>query len=330
MRIRSLVVLALTSSAIALQGTVPAHAATRLVSFGAYVQPGPGVCTSISHIDAVHAFELSGCLAGKLSSDRIYYKWDPATFAASTKEATDCQERRRPHISFRPLLPGVNPKPVPWATIADGSQDAVIDAFATKLIEITSDQHPRCRPWVTFNHEADNDAIGGYSGYDLGTPAEFAAAWRHLYDRLATDGVNRIRRVLVLDSWAYKGAVPASFDPGAGYVDLYATDAFNRPFCVGGTWQALSVIDGPALAYATAHGKPLLLSEWASEADPNDAARRSAWITDAGTWIKANPVIAAVQYWNGSDGACDYQLNQDASSMAVMTSMANDSYFGDR
>jgi hypothetical protein len=329
MRVRRLVVLVLTSSALILQaGGGAARAGSDLAMFGAYVQPGSRPCTAVSHIDAVHEFEASDCLGRHLSSDRIYYRWDPATFAASTKEAADCAEGRKPHLSFRPLIPGDPLQPVPWSRIARGDEDGVIDQFAATLRKISSLQpRPRCRPWVTFNHEADLDVNGGYSGWNLGTPAQFVAAWRHFYARLAADGVRRIRRVLVLDSWAYKGNTPAAYDPGPEWVDDYAVDGFNRPFCKTGTWQPLSVIDGPALAYATAHVKPLLLTEWASEADPADKTRRSEWIGDAWTWIKANPVIRGIQYWNGSDGGCDYQLNNDRAALAVMTAMSHDSHF---
>jgi hypothetical protein len=174
--------------------------------------------------------------------------------------------------------------------------------------------------WVTFDHEADLDVNGGFSGADLGRAAQFVAAWRHFFARLRVDraGGPSVRRVLVLDHWAYP---PKGLDPGAGEVDAYGVDAFDRPYCTPERWRSLASLASGALGYARARRIPLYITEAGTVADPSDASRRAQWIADAGTWIAAHRTIRAVAYWNGEDGGCDYRLNADPAAMAALSSI---------
>jgi hypothetical protein len=284
------------------------------VLLGAYVQPQVGRCSGPTRQAAIAAYQADGCLGRHVDVVRRYYRWDSPF---PTEEISDCSAARIPHVSFKPLT--VGGRPIRWSAIASGAQDPAIDRIAAGIREIRA-ASPACAMWVTFDHEADLDVNGGFSGADLGRATGFVAAWRHFFARLRLDraGGPSVRRVFVLDHWAYP---PTALDPGAGMVDAYGVDAFDRPYCTPERWRSLASLASAALGYANARGIPLYITEAGTVADPSDPLRRERWIAEAGAWVAAQRTIRAVTYWNGEDGGCDYRLNADPAAMAALSAM---------
>jgi hypothetical protein len=287
------------------------------VLVGAYVELDQRACSTTGALDAVQAFEAPGCLGERLLVTRRYVRWgEPVPDVVRQ----DCAAGRTPHVSVKPVTR--SGEPVPWASIAAGRQDAAIDAFARGLRAVRG-AAPACTLWVTFDHEADLDVDGGFSGYDLGAPATFAAAWRHVFDRLAVDGAAStwIRRVLVLDHWTYPRDA-GRFDPGAGYVDAYGVDAFNRPYCHPEPWRSLASLAAGALGYARSRGAPLFVTEFGSVSGRGDPLARAHWLDAAASWIGSNPDIRAAVYWNGASAdGCDYRINDDRLALRAFASL---------
>jgi hypothetical protein len=303
-----------TSSSMAARDIHPADRPPGVL-FGAYVQPQAGPCSAPTPGAAIAAFQAEGCLGRSIDIVRRYYRWDSPF---PTEEISDCRAARIPHVSFKPLTAGG--RAIRWSAIASGAQDEAIDRIAAGIRRIRS-ASPACTMWVTFDHEADLDVNGGFSGTDLGGAGQFVAAWRHFFARLRFDRAEgpSVRRVFVLDHWAYP---PKALDPGAGEVDAYGVDAFDRPFCTPERWRSLASLTSAAVAYARARGTPLYITEAGAVGDPSDPPRRARWIAAAGVWIAAHPTVRAVAYWNGQDGGCDYRLNADPAAMAALSAMA--------
>jgi len=275
--------------------------------FGAYVEPGFKDCTGPSHIEAVRAYET--CLERTLDTDRLYYRWDSEF---PTDELTNLIDGRIPHISFRAVKK--DNTPISWASIAAGEEDERIREIAIELLPIA---FISSKPLlITFNHEADNDRIGG-DGYELGLADEFKQAWIRFFSILKEEGVLNIERVLILDHWAFKFA--DNWNPGGEWVDAWGVDGFNRP-SKDGAWHQPRTLFNPALEYAVSQEKLLYITEFGTEAWPFNPDRRTRWIDKMGRWLINHEVdIGLAQYWNG----LNYQLNEDTQAFEALKMLAH-------
>ena len=115
-------------------------------------------------------------------------------------------------INWQPTDP--DGRPIPWAAVADGSQDPVISAEAERLATF------HLPVMVSFAHEPEAD-LG-----KEGTAASFVSAFRRVHDEVTADGATNVIWV-----WDMEGiptthwlALYRTLWPGAAYVDWIAWD----------------------------------------------------------------------------------------------------------
>jgi hypothetical protein len=179
---------------------------------------------------------------------------------------------------------------LPWPAIARGDADA-------RLAEIAAGYRALAGPvFCIFDQDPEN------SGGALGTPAEFAAAYRHIVIGFRAAGVDNVTWIFNLKSPSFPHLAEPYY-PGDDVIDWIGASAYNFGVDSGGRWVSFADLITDFVAWATPHGKPLIVSEWASTEDPADAARKATWISDAARAVHDVPQIRALSaYWSFVDG----------------------------
>jgi hypothetical protein len=161
--------------------------------------------------------------------------------------------------------------------------------------------------WLAFSHEPESHA-----NRHFGNNTSFIAAWRKVVTVLRSTGEHNIQFVWQMTSYAFQA--PASdarnankWYPGAAYVDFVGADPYNWFTCGSGRgqWQELSQVAAPALNWARANGKGLVLPEYGSM----PGSRRAQWLRNAGAWARANSnTVRGMFYFNVASNSCHWPL----------------------
>jgi hypothetical protein len=249
------------------------------------------------------AFTTIEAQAGRrLDLDRIFRQWDNAVPGA--REQWTIQLGRTPIVSFKA------PADVPWAAIASGDADA-------RLREIAAGYQALPAPvFCIFDQDPENSSA-------LGTPSEFAAAYRHVIATFHAAGTTNVTWIFNLKSPSFPD-LAARYYPGDDVIDWIGTSAYNFGASKGGRWISLADLIADFVAWATPHGKPMIVTEWASEEDPTDPDRKAAWIAAAAVTAHATPQLRAMSaFWSTVDGT---RFDSSAAALDAFRAFAADPY----
>ena len=224
-------------------------------------------------------------------------------------------ERAHPHDQL--ARQRTNGSIVTWSSIANGSQDAWIgqraDAFRNFGYPV----------YLAFHHEPEDDP-GAF-----GTPADYAAAFRHVVDVFNSHGVTNVAFVWNLMSWTFapgSGKDPNAYYPGDSYVDIVGADGYNwAPGRPGSAWTSFGQIFQNVYDFAVAHGKPLMAVEYGVQEDPSDPYRKAQWFQDALATIKSWPMFKGLIYFDENKNQ-PWITDSSPISMAGYAAMAADPY----
>lgn len=225
-----------------------------------------------------------------------------------------------------------------WVELASGKVDKNITNMLTRVNEAAIKYHFKAI-YVDFEHEADIKSSQG-----VGTPAQFVAAWRHIYHLAASQKLNwqqggHLRWVLILDQEAFPKKA-GKFWPGRDTVDILGDDAYQFGKCykfppsdhylASGKGVTPAYIYNPVLQWATANapGVPIFLPEWGSVAF-KDPLVRPAFIRAMTSFITSHPEIHAELYWDAhfKTSACDMRVDSDPASLAALIAMGKNPNF---
>jgi endoglucanase len=123
-----------------------------------------------------------------------------------------------------PMIDLYPPTSVQLASIASGSQDSVLAAYAKAL-------HKWNHPFLLRLFPEMNGPWESYApGTNGNTSAELVAAWRHIYRLFHAYGATKVKFVWNPDKW-FKGQAASyrSVWPGKRYVDWVGLDLYNNP-----------------------------------------------------------------------------------------------------
>ncbi len=208
-----------------------------------------------------------------------------------------------------------------WASIAAGKQDAVIDAAARRLATLPE-------VLVSFSHEPEQDF------HAHGTTADFAAAFRHVHDRMQADGLTNISWV-----WDLQGlsdpvwlARYQQMWPGNAYVDWVAWDPYNWGSCRGRAWTSFSQTVTPFYNWLEAHGfgdKPFMLAEYGSVENPADPRAKAKWYAAIPAALKQLPNLRALVYFDvpAPPANCNWQITTSPAATSAFYKLAESSPF---
>ena len=206
---------------------------------------------------------------------------------------------------------------VRWGDIASGRQDAVIAARAQELKRFGK------TVYLSFHHEPENDRdIPG--DRRAGSPAEFRAAWQHIWRMFQARGVHNVRFVLVLMGQTYAAGNEMTWYPGDRFVDVVAADGYNwfrttnHP---AAPWRSFATIFTPGYRFALRHAKPFWVAETGLQEDPSRPGRKAEWLKAMAAQAERWTDLGAVMYFMG--GANGWWVDSSASSMAAYRSVAH-------
>jgi hypothetical protein len=207
-----------------------------------------------------------------------------------------------------------------WADIAAGNYDAkVVDPVARRLKAYGG------KVFLDFDHEMD-----GATRTRNGTPASYAAAYRHIHARFAAIGATNVVWVWVPTGYLGNVSKIAASYPGDAYVDWIGYDPYNFASCHSTTWRGYGDVISGFYNWLMAHGhgnKPFMLAEYGSVAG-SDANARAKWFRGQVTALKRHPNIKAIQLFNSSDGgSCNAEISADAPALDAWGDMGRNAYF---
>jgi len=200
-----------------------------------------------------------------------------------------------------------------WSDIASGKYDtSVIDPEAARLKAYGKPV------FLTFDPEMERRTPAA------GTPAQFVAAYRHIHDVFAADGVTNV--IWVWTSTGYSGniATISQMYPGDAYVDWIGYDPYNFASCHSGAWRSFDTVVGSFYTWLEDNGygdKPFMLPEYGTVADPSDPSASGDWYADAPAAMATHPNIKAVLEWDDVSAPCDTRLTVDPDTMAGFAKM---------
>lgn len=222
-----------------------------------------------------------------------------------------------------------------WADIAAGKLDAVITSALIKVNQAAITYHLNSI-YVCFEHEPDWKT-GKLMGQVTGTPKDFVAAWRHIYQLASAQHLNwqnggHLHWVLILLQEAFPKRA-ALFWPGSDVVDILGDDVYTTLHCsatsvIGSQVVAPAELLNPALKWAAQHapGIPVFIPEWGMPSQ--SAATRPAFIEAMTRFIDNHPEIQAEMYFDDpGQQLCHFPIDGDAASLAAMAAMGKDAHF---
>ncbi|MEP7089921.1 MAG: glycosyl hydrolase [Nocardioidaceae bacterium] len=216
----------------------------------------------------------------------------------------------------------VNMKPnVSWHTVATaGSSTTTYKNIVRWAQTLKSRPGPIL---FAFHHEPE-----GSGSTSFGTASDYIAAFRRVEDIFKAQGVRNVEYTWQMTSWAFatKSSArnyAAKWYPGDAYVTNVGTDPYNWYNCGPGSgkWQSLQFVMDPSLTFARAHGKKLVVGEFASQSD----SRRASWLKDVKAYFVANrDTIRAVFYFQHLIRPGCHWLLQSPADLSAMASIAKD------
>ncbi|MFN0280496.1 MAG: glycoside hydrolase family 26 protein [Kineosporiaceae bacterium] len=208
----------------------------------------------------------------------------------------------------------------PWADIAAGKHDRYLRAQARRAKAFGA------RTLFSFGQEPEQALERGNAA---GTPADFAAAYRHVHDVFVAAGATNVVWVWWVMGYSGHNPVYPALWPASAYVDWIAYDPYDFNACHHRSGKTPHQTIAPWYRWVTAQpwsaGKPLMLAEYGTNG------------RDKGSWFAAVPGVlaglprikAAVQF-NSRPGPCDHRFTGSANNLAGFRAASSDPYVNPR
>jgi hypothetical protein len=198
---------------------------------------------------------------------------------------------------------------VQWADIASGKYDAsVIDPEAAYIKAYGQPV------MLSFDHEMDT-LVG-----TAGQPADYVAAYQHVYNVFASMGVTNVIWVWTITGYSGHDSEYKALYPGNAYVDWIGYDPYNFAACHSTAWKSFNQTVDPAYQWLESNGfgdKPFILPEYGTVPDASNSAAESNWYSQIPSVLAAHPNIKATVQWDDSTAGCDTQLTTGPGELAA-------------
>jgi Glycosyl hydrolase family 26 len=200
-----------------------------------------------------------------------------------------------------------------WSDIAAGKYDAtVVDPEAARIKAYGQ------KVFLTFDPEMDRRTPAA------GTPAQYVAAYRHIHDEFAADGVTNAVWAWVPTGYSGNISTISQMYPGDAYVDWVGYDPYNFASCHSGAWRDFNTVINGFYQWLETNGygdKPFILPEYGTVADPTDPAASGDWYANAPAAMATHPNVKAVVEWDDVSAPCDTELTINPGTLAGFTQM---------
>jgi hypothetical protein len=245
--------------------------------------------------------DMESQIGRRFALDHQYYQWNAAI--PTNHETWTRSQGRIPFITWH-----AGPS---WAAIASGQEDGWIRSRADALRAFETPVY------LTFHHEPEND-VGA-----KGTPAEFAAAFRHVVSVFRDRGATNVSFVWTMMAWSFESSEADRFYPGDGSVDVVGADGYNwSPGRQGADWRSFRDVMAETRAFSVAHGKPFMAAELGVQEDPNDPGRKGQWYRETVATAESWPELIAIAYFD-SDKIYGWMPDTSSRSLDGFRTLAN-------
>jgi hypothetical protein len=218
-----------------------------------------------------------------------------------------------PEITWEPTISGDSSHDQPTmslAAIADGDYDSYITQFAKAAAAV------KAPIMLRFASEM-NGSWMSYSEANSGNqPGDFVRAWQHVWDLFHADGVTNV-------AWIWSPNIVNAGDnslaelyPGNAYVNWVGMDGYSYPLegCETAQQEFTPALD----EIEKITDKPVMIAETAVAAS---CSSKPALITDLFSWLKTQPEIRSITWWeqvdSSSPGDYNYLVESSAASTAA-------------
>jgi hypothetical protein len=158
----------------------------------------------------------------------------------------------------------------------------------------------------------------------VGSPAEYVAAWKHIREVFAQQGVTNVAWVWCPTSKGFANGTAGAYYPGDSEVDWICADVYPP----AGPLSSFATVAGPFLRWAAHHPKPVMVGEYGVQA-VYSPAERAQWLRAAARTVAANRQIKALVYFDGpGQGQTTDVL--DGGPLQAFVGIADDSHFNPR
>jgi hypothetical protein len=198
-----------------------------------------------------------------------------------------------------------------WTQIANGSLDnSIIIPQAQRIKALGS-----IKIFLAFDSEMDDTSTHSMAKY--GTPAEYVAAYQHIYNVFKAQGVTNVIWVWTPTGYSGYYSTLSQYYPGDTYVNWIGYDPYNFYECSSSetTWRSPTTLFsgfynwvGNGGLGTDAASKPMILDEYGSHNDSNDPINGdSDWYAQIPAALQALPRLKALSEFD-SVGICTTQL----------------------
>lgn len=228
---------------------------------------------------------------------------------------------KTPIISWEPWDPakGVNQPDFRLANIASGKFDSYI---TTNAQAIKAYGKP---VFLRFAHEMNGDWYPWGGTVNGNNVADYIAAYRHVHDLFASNGVNNVTWIWCPVTWSVphlNGNGLIDYYPGSTYVDWIGLDGYNFGNTkTGQSWQSFSEIFSPGYRDVLSLNKPIMIAETAST---EFGGSKSSWIEESFAVAIPNkfPKIKAL-IWFDINKETNWDINSSPSSISQFKNQVN-------
>jgi hypothetical protein len=159
---------------------------------------------------------------------------------------------------------------------------------------------------------------------EVGSPADYVAAWKHIRQVFAQQKVSNVAWVWCPTARGFANGTAAAYYPGNDQVDWICADAYPR----AGPERSFASIVQPFLAWAAQHPRPVMIGEYGVPRSYG-AGQRAQWLRDAEQTVLRHHQIKAVLYFDSDTSGTSPQTRYglDAGPLGVFRAMADNGYF---
>jgi beta-mannanase len=245
-----------------------------------------------------------------------YMGWQPGVVFPDPEQARLAKDGRRILDFSWDAINFATRATASYQSIADGKWDRSVLRHEARRLKAFHQ-----KVFIEFNHEFDDPAQSG-----RGTPAQYAAAYRHIHRYMRLAGVTNIIWVWVSTGYLGDARQIAEGYPGSGYVNWIGYDPYNFASCRSEAWRTPFETFQPFYHWLQMHphmrDKPILLNEYASATGP--AVGR--WYAGVARTLQRLPKIKAVMQWSSAMPTCDFRLTDSAAALAGFAKSSNAPY----
>jgi mannan endo-1,4-beta-mannosidase len=294
-----------------------------------------GVSTYNSDFSEIISLEKS--LDKNFTLVGIYQSWGESKHSFNINWARQVSNSKKiPFITWEPWKPVggfdrsetiVRQDDYLLKNIAGGKFDPYIRTYARS---IKSFKKP---VMIRFAHEMNGN---WYSwGSTFNKPSEYIASWRHVHEIFKAEGASNVTWVWSPNALYIEPRVPFAdkikeFYPGDEYVDWVGLSAFNwAGRYKNNTYQEPKELYSQTVSVLESFNKPILITETAS-ADTNNPQGKARWISNLAAYLKANPKIKGVIWFNIEDNGINWKINSTPASAESFKESFGDYFFQEK